>query len=94
MTADRVLHLWLHGEHIGEVERLRSGRARLRFDGEAITAGGPVAGLRRQRPSSWTTSAPVSATRAAPGSTSLEPRIPEPITTCSSPVSEESTSTR
>lgn len=40
MTADRVLHLWLHGEHIGEVERLRSGRARLRFDGAAITAWG------------------------------------------------------
>lgn len=31
-----TLQLWLRGEHLGEVEQLRSGRARLRFSGEAV----------------------------------------------------------
>ncbi|MBU1250031.1 MULTISPECIES: HipA domain-containing protein [Microcella] len=30
------LQLWLRGEHLGEVEQLRSGRARLRFSGDAL----------------------------------------------------------
>ncbi|GMA30777.1 type II toxin-antitoxin system HipA family toxin [Litorihabitans aurantiacus] len=36
MTTPRVLHLWLQGRHIGEIERLRSGRPRLRFDPESL----------------------------------------------------------
>jgi serine/threonine-protein kinase HipA len=31
-----ILHLWLRGEHLGEVEQLRNGRPRLRFSDEAI----------------------------------------------------------
>lgn len=31
-----TLQLWLRGEHLGEVEQLRSGRAWLRFSGEAV----------------------------------------------------------
>lgn len=31
-----TLQLWLRGEHLGEIEQLRSGRARLRFSGEAV----------------------------------------------------------
>lgn len=34
--AERRWHVWLHGHHLGEIERLRSGRARLRFDSEAL----------------------------------------------------------
>lgn len=34
MSQD-ILNLWLHGEHLGEVERLRTGRQRLRFSAEA-----------------------------------------------------------
>lgn len=39
MPAD-LLHLWLQGEHLGELQRLRSGRTRLRFDPQAINAWG------------------------------------------------------
>lgn len=35
MSQD-VLNVWLHGEHIAEVEQLRSGRLRLRYDSEAV----------------------------------------------------------
>lgn len=34
MSQD-ILNLWLHDEHVGEVERLRTGRPRLRFAAEA-----------------------------------------------------------
>lgn len=34
--TNRILNLWLHGEHLGEVEQLRSGRNRLRFTEEAM----------------------------------------------------------
>jgi serine/threonine-protein kinase HipA len=36
----QVLHLWLRGEHLGEVERLRNGRLRLRYDQRALDAYG------------------------------------------------------
>lgn len=36
MTAANVLDLWLSGEHLGEIERLRSGALRLRFDPEVV----------------------------------------------------------
>lgn len=35
-----TLQLWLRGEHLGEVEELRNGRARLRFSGTAVTRWG------------------------------------------------------
>lgn len=31
-----LLHLWLRGEHLGEVEQLRNGRLRLRYDSTAL----------------------------------------------------------
>lgn len=36
MTAANVLDLWLSGEHLGEIERPRSGALRLRFDPEVV----------------------------------------------------------
>ena len=34
------LNLWLHGQHLGEVEQLRNGRTRLRFTDEATARWG------------------------------------------------------
>lgn len=36
MTSD-VLTVWLHGEHLGDLQRLRNGHNRLRFSAEAWT---------------------------------------------------------
>jgi serine/threonine-protein kinase HipA len=35
-----VLNLWLHGQHLGEIEQLRNGRSRLRFADEATARWG------------------------------------------------------
>lgn len=35
-----TLQVWLRGEHLGEVEQLRTGRARLRFSGTAVNQWG------------------------------------------------------
>lgn len=35
-----VLNVWLHGEHLAELEHLRNGKLRLRFTSEAVTAYG------------------------------------------------------
>lgn len=39
MAEDRW-HVWLHGRHLGEVQRARTGRARLQFDAEAVSESG------------------------------------------------------
>lgn len=35
-----ILHMWLHGQHLGEVEQLRNGSNRLRFTDEAMARWG------------------------------------------------------
>lgn len=36
MSAPNLLHVWLHGSHVGELQRLRNGALRLRYDSEEV----------------------------------------------------------
>jgi serine/threonine-protein kinase HipA len=67
-----TLHVWLRGEHLGEVEQLRTGRARLRFSGAAVNQWGEGS-----RPLSL--SLPVTASRVegAPLDVFLDGLLPE-----------------
>lgn len=40
MSTVNLLHVWLHGSHIGELQRLRNGAVRLRYDAEALQSWG------------------------------------------------------
>lgn len=60
----------------------------------ARSCGSRSSGSSAQRPRPSTTSASVSSTRADPGSTSFEPRVPDPMITCSASTRLASTITR